>query len=220
MQNRDLILKKSIKNLTTSRILDVGCADAGFSDILFSNFKASSIIGVDLSKKEIHFAKCNELSSNLDYVRADVTALPFSLSSFDLVFAKDLLHHLNRPTRALREFKQILKKKGTLIVVEAERTNPFMSLYIRLGHNHFTLPQLSNLISKADLRNYKVEKVSAYPHHFLFMSGNLFELIWDSYLLFFLSICSIFPSITKYFVKIVSSTTPHSYNIVIWRNEK
>jgi len=213
-------LKKLDRNLPTDRILDVGCADGGLSDNLFSTFGASSIIGVDLSKKEIRFAKCNKVPSNLDYVRADVTALPFSLSSFDLVFAKDLLHHLPNPIKALREFKKVLKKKGSMLIVEADRSNPFMSLYIRLGHNHFTLPQLSSLIQKADLKHYKVEKVSAYPHHFLFMSGNPFELIWDSYLLFFLSICNIFPSITKYLVKLISSITPHSYNLINWRKRK
>ena len=188
--------------------------------MLLSKLKASSLIGIDLSVKEIHFGKSKGVSSILNYIQADVTALPISSNMFDLIFAKDLLHHLNKPTRALREFKRVLKKNASLIIVEADRANPFMSLYIRLGHNHFTIAQLSSLTRKAGLKNYKVEKISAYPHHFLFISKNPFDLIWDSFALIFMSICCIFPSITTYIAKLVSSLTPYSYNIIIWRNEE
>lgn len=188
--------------------------------MLLSKLKASSLVGIDLSVKEIHFGKNKGVSSILNYIQADVTALPISSDMFDLVFAKDLLHHLNKPTRALCEFRRVLKRNASLIIVEADRANPFMSLYIRLGHNHFTVAQLSSLIRKAGLKDYKVEKISAYPHHFLFISKNPFDLIWDSFALIFLSVCCIFPSITTYIAKLVSSLTPYSYNIIIWRNEE
>jgi ubiquinone/menaquinone biosynthesis C-methylase UbiE len=215
-----MILRKAIKNATATKILDVGCADGGFSDMLLSMLKASSLIGIDLSVKEIHFGKNKGASSFLNYIQADVTALPISSDMFDLIFAKDLLHHLSKPTRALCEFKRVLKRNASLIIVEADRANPFMSLYIRLGHNHFTIAQLSKLIRKAGLKDYKVEKISAYPHHFLFISKNPFDLVWDSFALIFLSVCSIFPSITTNLAKLVSSLTPYSYNIIIWRNEE
>jgi ubiquinone/menaquinone biosynthesis C-methylase UbiE len=215
-----MILRKAIRNSTATKILDVGCADGGFSDMLLSKLKASSLIGIDLSVKEIHFGKNKGVSSILNYIQADVTALPISSDMFDLIFAKDLLHHLNKPTRALCEFRRVLKRNASLIIIEADRANPFMSLYIRLGHNHFTVAQLSSLIRKAGLKDYKVEKISAYPHHFLFISKNPFDLIWDSFALIFLSVCCIFPSITTYIAKLVSSLTPYSYNIIIWRNEE
>jgi ubiquinone/menaquinone biosynthesis C-methylase UbiE len=219
LHNRELILKKVLNGLKATRVIDVGCADGGYSPLLFSHLNASLVIGVDLAQNELHLAKRHKVHLNSEYVRVDVTALPFSTLTFDLIFSKDLLHHLSNPLRALREFKRVLTSNGAMVIVEAERNNPLMRMYIRYGHNHYTLTQLSALVEKAELKGFRVKQVTAYPHHFLFWSGKPMEFLWDLCIIIFLSFCYVFPSATTYLVKLVSSMTPHSYNVILWKRE-
>jgi ubiquinone/menaquinone biosynthesis C-methylase UbiE len=212
-------LEKVLKGLVATRVIDVGCADGGYLPLLSTHLNASWVIGADLARNELYLAKRNKVHLNSEVACVDVTALPFSTSTFDLIFSKDLLHHLSNPLRALCEFKRVLKPNGTMVIVETERNNPLMKLLIKHGHNHYTLTQLSALVEKAELTNFGVKQVSAYPHHFLFWPGKPIELLWNICIIIVLSFCYIFPSATKYLAKLFSSMTSHSYNIILWRQE-
>ena len=182
-------MKTALGDLKAARVIDVGCADGGYLPLLSTHLHASLIIGVDLSQKELQLLKRRQIHPKSAYARVDATALPFATSTFDLIFSKDLLHHLSNPLRALHEFKRVLKPDGAMVIVEAERKNPLMSMYIKHGHNHYTLTQLSALAESADLKDFRVEQASAYPHHFLFWSGKPMELLWDLCIVVFLSFC-------------------------------
>ena len=47
---------------------------------------------------------------------ADAHNLPFKREIFDSVFSFEVLEHLESPIKALREFKRVLKKEGTITV--------------------------------------------------------------------------------------------------------
>ena len=219
MHNRELILKKVLNGLIATKVIDVGCADGGYLPLLSNHLNSSLVVGVDLAQNELHLAKRHKVHFNSEYARVDVTALPFRTTTFDLIFSKDLLHHLSNPLRALYEFKRVLKPNGAMVIVEAERNNSLMRMYIKHGHNHYTLTQLSVLVKRAELKDFKVKQVSAYPHHFLFWSGKPIEVLWDLCVIIVLSFCYIFPSATKFLVKLFSSMTSHSYNAILWRQE-
>ena len=102
-----------------------------------------------------------------------------------------------------------------MVIVEAERNNLLMRMYIRHGHNHYTRTQLSALAERAGLSGFRVEQASVYPHHFLFWSGKPIELLWDMGIIVFLSFCYIFPSLSAHLVKLLSITTSNSYNIIL-----
>jgi SAM-dependent methyltransferase len=51
-------------------------------------------------------------------VSCDAQALPFSNASFDNIIGMDVLHHIERPIRFLREAERSLKPGGRLILVE------------------------------------------------------------------------------------------------------
>jgi ubiquinone/menaquinone biosynthesis C-methylase UbiE len=208
-----------LEGIIAPRVIDVGCADGGYLPLLSSHLNSSLVIGADLAQKELNLAKRNKSHPNSDYARIDVTALPFSTSTFDLIFAKDLLHHLSNPLRALREFKRVLKSNGMMVIIEADRDNPLMKMYIKHGHNHYTLTQLFALAERAELKDFKVKQIAAYPHHFLFWSGKPIELLWDTCIIIFLSFCYVCPSATTYLVKLFSSMTSHSYNVILWKQK-
>jgi len=53
----------------------------------------------------------------LTTVRADATELPFADESFDAVMLVSMLHHVDRPPRALAEAKRVLRARGRLAVM-------------------------------------------------------------------------------------------------------
>jgi len=69
-----------------------------------------------------------------------VCNLPFRDKSFDLVFEKDVLHHVKNNVKALEEILRITKTGGYIICVEANRYNPIFYVHMTLmrGHQHFS----------------------------------------------------------------------------------
>lgn len=175
---------------------------------------------MDLSLNELNIAKNYGVGPYSEYIRSDANALPIKTGAFDLVFLKDLLHHTNDPVGVLNKCKRVLKYSGIIVIVEAERNNPLMKLYLKYGHNHFTLDQLLAFIKQASLKITKTSRVSAYPHHFLFQSKNPAEIFWDVMSIVFLSICHILPMIRVYFLRIISETMGSSYNIILCRKRR
>jgi SAM-dependent methyltransferase len=79
---------------------------------------------------------------------ADGEELPFADESFDLVHSKDSLHHMDRPERALLEYRRVLRPGGFALVVEANRFNPSLFLQMTLvrGHQHFRRSRFERLV--------------------------------------------------------------------------
>ncbi len=64
---------------------------------------------------------------------ADAQALPFADGSFANVVGMDVLHHIERPRRFLREAERVLKPGGRIILVEPAIT-PVSGIFYRYLH--------------------------------------------------------------------------------------
>src|ERR687885_1486354 len=93
------------------RIVDLGCAAGAITHFL-STF-GCSVVGVDAEERAIE--KARELFPELEFVVADVAALPFGDASFDKAVAADLVEHLDDATfeRMLEELQRVLRPGGT-----------------------------------------------------------------------------------------------------------
>src|SRR5918912_17475 len=93
------------------RIVDLGCAAGAITHFL-STF-GCSVVGVDAEERAV--AKARELFPQLEFVVADVAALPFADASFDKAVAADLVEHLDDATfdRMLAELRRVLRPGGT-----------------------------------------------------------------------------------------------------------
>lgn len=85
-------------------VLDVGCGDGTF----LANISVEEKVGIDLDTTYVKRIK----NGNIMFVRADATRLPFKPDTFDLIFACELLEHLENPFACVREIKRVIKARG------------------------------------------------------------------------------------------------------------
>ena len=123
-------------------LLDIGCGDGVLWEPFFAH-KVRLVVGIDIKP----YPSWKSLASdNISFIVADAHALPFKTRAFDMVFEKDLLHHVNLPKVVLREMGRVSRKM--IVLVEGNRYNPlsfFWMVKIK-GHNHFTLSQLKAFV--------------------------------------------------------------------------
>jgi 2-polyprenyl-3-methyl-5-hydroxy-6-metoxy-1,4-benzoquinol methylase len=94
-----------------STVLDVGCA-YGFFLKLCDRFSCATY-GIDISKHAIEKAR-KETSAELSVQDVEQGLHIFKDSFFDLITAFDLIEHLRDPSKAMREFRRVLKPRGKI----------------------------------------------------------------------------------------------------------
>ena len=101
--------------LETDFVLDIGCCEGFIASHLL---KSSFFIGTDIIKAALLIAKQKVRQSNIDFVLADVTSLPFQAGSFDKITTLEVLEHLakEKQEKLCSEIDGILKEKGILLV--------------------------------------------------------------------------------------------------------
>ncbi len=102
-------IEKHFKDLSTLKILDVGCG-AGFATNYLSNY-SKDITGIDLADDAFRTAK-KFGSSDVKYIKADANSLPFDSEQFDVVISLDFLEHVSDPKNVIFEISKVLKPGG------------------------------------------------------------------------------------------------------------
>jgi SAM-dependent methyltransferase len=141
-------------------ILDDGCGTGAFLDFVRRRGHAvDGYAGIDVSRgmlaragKRIRAGDAPEL-----LVQADASRLPFADASFDVVYARALLHHLPDPVQGLREIARVLRPGGTAALFDpnknlisalprylARRTDRFDD-----DHKNFHADELAAMVSSA-----------------------------------------------------------------------
>ncbi len=104
---------REVKNVATyaDSVLDVGCADGVFSNIIFRKINPRKYIGVDVVKTSIAWAKKHWAKNNrMKFIVADAHDLPFDSNLFDAVYCLEALEHVADPVKVFKEFKRVMKK--------------------------------------------------------------------------------------------------------------
>ena len=124
-------------------VLDVGCGPGTITLDLARLVVPGLVTGIDLSEEVIEVAREHSEGQHVGNVRFavdDVYDLSFAESTFDVVFAHQVLQHLSRPVDALMEMRRVLCDNGLLAVRDAdfgafawfpfdERLSRWMELY-------------------------------------------------------------------------------------------
>jgi ubiquinone/menaquinone biosynthesis C-methylase UbiE len=107
---RHALLERAIIRMTASaeRVLEIGCGTGR----LMRKLRGKEIIGMDVSRKSLDFAR----AKGLQVLQADAHRLPFAVASFDaVVAATGVLTYLDYDS-SFAEFSRVLTAGGWLAV--------------------------------------------------------------------------------------------------------
>jgi SAM-dependent methyltransferase len=99
-----------------SRVLAVGCGDGSEAAVL-ADLLGCEVVGVDIADNFHPDAR-----ARVELVVADAAELPFTDSSFDLVFSFHALEHVSRPIEAIGEMRRVVRDVGGLWVGTPNRS--------------------------------------------------------------------------------------------------
>ena len=106
-----------------SVVLEAGCGIGAQTVILALKSLQSQFTAIDKSQVSIDEAQSTihaRSIKNVVFKRADIFDLPFGEEYFDHIFVCFLLEHLQRPREALGCLKKVLKRGGTMTVIEGD----------------------------------------------------------------------------------------------------
>lgn len=147
LEYRRRVLSKALKFIQLTgkeKIIDIGCGDGGDCELLSQ--KVETVTGIDV-------APCPNWQkitiNNISLSVADVCNLPFADEAFDLIFEKDVLHHVENYNKGSQEILRVTKKGGYIICVEGNRYNPILYFHMTLlkGHDHFSKTFFNKLMN-------------------------------------------------------------------------
>ncbi len=111
-----------------STVLEAGCGVGAQTRILARNSPDARITSIDISPESIEMARAlieQEGRKNVTFQVADIFHLPFEDSSFDHIFVCFVLEHLKNPEIVLSSLRRVLKKNGTITVIEGDHGSAY-----------------------------------------------------------------------------------------------
>lgn len=110
-----------------SYILEAGCGVGAQTSIIANKNPDCRFLSVDIAPKSIKKAKQTLAPTlpNVQFAIADLTSLTYPANSFDHIFVCFVLEHLSHPKQILLELKRVLKKGGSITVIEGDHGSTY-----------------------------------------------------------------------------------------------
>jgi ubiquinone/menaquinone biosynthesis C-methylase UbiE len=148
--------------------LDVGCGTGWAVREAAKCLNGGQACGIDISPKMVEKAiSQTPKRGNIEFRAANSEAIPYPNESFDAVLCTCSFHHYQNPIRALSEMKRVLKKGGTLVLLDSARDVSFAiwlqdrwRRYLERSHVcYYTTRELKSLVSAVDLHISEVTTI-------------------------------------------------------------
>lgn len=138
----------------SEHVLDAACGTGDLAEA-FAAAGAARVCGADFSEEMLAVArrKAERMRRGAatvapEYVRADVTALPFEDETFDVVSIAFGIRNVSDPPKALREFRRVLRAGGRLVILEfSHPSNPVLRVLNRIYCEHI-MPVTATLLAR------------------------------------------------------------------------
>ena len=95
-------------------VLDAGCG-VGYGSA-FLGVTARTVLGVDVSREAIDYARARYGGENVEFAVDDLQALERTDGEFDVVVAFEVIEHLPHPERFVAQARRVVKSDGVLVV--------------------------------------------------------------------------------------------------------
>jgi demethylmenaquinone methyltransferase/2-methoxy-6-polyprenyl-1,4-benzoquinol methylase len=148
-------------------VLDACC---GTGDLALADVQAGGrVVGIDFSERMLDRAR--RKAPELQWVNADLLALPFGDASFDAGTVGFGVRNVDDLDRALRELRRVLREGGRLGILEITRPQGLLSPFYRLWFDG-VVPLLGKLLPGGSAYTYLPASVRRFPQ-----PGELSEVI-------------------------------------------
>ena len=163
-----------------STVLEVGCGVGAQTTTLARRSPLAQFMSIDISAESIVEAERKTAAAglgNVQFLQADLFALPFSPGTFDHVFVCFVLEHLRQPAHALAILRDLLNPGGTVTVIEGDHGSTYfhpenenaraaiacqIELQRRAGGNALIGRQLYPLLTRAGFEMVRVRPLTVY----------------------------------------------------------
>jgi len=150
--------KKLLSQLSAANgnsILEVGCGEGPNLANISNKYDKS---GVDYSQELIAFSRKNIRDAS--FYCQDATNLQFPDDSFDIVFCRDLIHHLRNRSKLISEMYRVCKPGGSVFLIESNGWNPIINVFSYIIKSEqdvrrITPNYMSHLLEKYDVTSWK-----------------------------------------------------------------
>lgn len=131
------------------RVLDVACGPGILLPTLSEH--AESVVGIDLTRKNLVLAREAEAQGPVHLVRGLAEQLPFARLSFDAIVLRLALHHFVRPDIVLAAARSVLGPKGRLVVLDVLGPAAKEAAALRDALERLRDPSHTALLSRASI---------------------------------------------------------------------
>ena len=157
-----------------SNVLEVGCGVGAQTIILARNSPNAKFTAVDFSEESLRAAAERVTSqgfTNVTFRQSDIFDLPYKDDCFDHVFLCFVLEHLPNPIEALLCLRRVLKRGGTITVIEGDHGSTYfhpespdaikaihclVDIQAEMGGNSLIGRQLYPLLEKSKYKDIRV----------------------------------------------------------------
>lgn len=131
-----------------SKLLDVGCGDGGFTQLMDQTLHAKALYGLDISKEAVKLAVKNGI--NAQCLDVDEGFFPYDDRCFDFIYCGHLLELVLNPDHLVKEMKRVLSSQGIMIITHPNLGAWASRLAIAMGR----LPFYSRVSTEVELGKF------------------------------------------------------------------
>jgi SAM-dependent methyltransferase len=114
------------------RILDVGCGDGYYDDLIARS--GAEVTGIDVNRRRLAVARSRYESDRIDFRFMDAERMEFEDGSFDKVVSFCVIEHFDQDQRVLEHAHRVLKPGGLLFLSADSLSNPEIEEREREAH--------------------------------------------------------------------------------------
>jgi ubiquinone/menaquinone biosynthesis C-methylase UbiE len=116
-------------------ILDVGGGTGILLPLLYNAAgDRGKIVSLDIAEEMLRQARNNGHQGNIDFIHADVAAIPLSGEAFDLVICYSCFPHFPDKLKALAEMARVLRNRGRLVICHTASRQAINELHKSVGN--------------------------------------------------------------------------------------